>query len=350
MSIGIEEDIGSMTKEQRDEVIEKGLAELRVDSESAGTKEEKKEKADDKTEQEETPVGDEKDSADESAADEEVGDEEAQPEEADDEKPEWLDEAVVGRATAAGITQDQIAEFESRKELDRALDLLDRQAMQVGKTKYAEEHKEGQGEKAAEPPPAKAEAEQKPPEKRPAESRYQVKLDPDIYQEEVKEFNDLRDHYEEQIAALQQDVSSRIERLEQADQERAAQVEQERFDAVVDTLGQADLFGEAGKESEKQLANRQRLFEVQRAYGVGLLALGRKFDFGKDFIVRAMRMEFADDLSKQQKQQLTKKLKSQSARKLGHGTTTSKAEPFKGPIEDDPELHAYYDKLAKESV
>jgi hypothetical protein len=143
---------------------------------------------------------------------------------------------------------------------------------------------------------------------------YKVSLDPEVYDEGVvKELNAINEHYAGRLKAME----DRLAQFEQADQQRTAEVLQERFDSIVDSLDQPELFGVAGKETKEQLANRQKHFEEHNVYLTGLQTLGRKAEFGKSSVARVLNMTFAEHLSKQQQKRLTQTISRQSQMRMG---------------------------------
>jgi hypothetical protein len=337
-----EEEGEILTKDKQSDFIDKTLAELHGEEPPAAESEEDETK---------TPVGDDKDSADDAATEDKSG--EDQP---NDAEPDWLDDDLKGVVSALGISDQQIAGFQSREELDRALSLLDQAAMNAGKAQAAGDKAVQEETPTEETGKAESKAQTRAPDGKfvkktePIQSDYKVQLDPESYDAEVvKEFENLRDHYEGRLVAVQQEVAQRLSRLEQADQDRAAQAEQQQFDSIVDSIGQSDLFGETGKETKDQLANRRKLFDAHQVYQTGLRALGREGQTDRAFVERAFRMEFADVLNNQQRKRITERVKSQSSRRLGIGSVASRDKPFDGPIEDDPELHRAFKKMSQES-
>ena len=246
------------------------------------------------------------------------------------ESPEWLTDDVKAEAAAYGIEDSELADFASREELDRALRLFDKTALEAGRKAMAESedgttrNEKGQFVKKEAP-----EAEP-PKEETPQDGRYQVSLDKDLYDEEIiSEFTRMRDHYE-----------SRLEALESYFAEASAIAEEQRFDSFVDSLGHPDLFGTTGKESDKELERRRDLNVAVRAQMIGLEKLGRPAEMSSQLIARVANMAFGDELGKKRLKQQTSKVSKQS--QLRQGGSPTKPQPPR----DDPRDEA--DRLYKE--
>ena len=249
------------------------------------------------------------------------------------ESPEWLTDDVKAEASAYGVEESDLADFASREEFDRALRLFDKTALEAGRKAMAEDddtpvrNEKGQFAKKEEPETEKSE------EEAPQDGRYQVSLDKDLYDEEIiNEFTRMRDHYE-----------SRLELLESHFAEASARAEEQRFDSFVDSLGHPDLFGETGKESEKELERRRDLNVAVKAQMIGLAKLGRPVEMSKQLIARVANMAFGDELGKKQLKQQTSKISKQNQLRQGG----SPVKPL--PPRDDPreEAERLYQELSR---
>ena len=110
-----------------------------------------------------------------------------EPEEEAPKKPEWLDDALTKQASAYGIGEEDLADFTSREEVERAMRLFDKSAQEAGKKAQEKPGEEPEGE-----------ADETKPD------GYEVKLDKEEWSEElVEEFTKLRDHYEGRIEAIE---------------------------------------------------------------------------------------------------------------------------------------------------
>lgn len=260
--------------------------------------------------------------ADVKSSDESVVDENSDSEAGEKSKPKWLTDKVKAEANAYGLDDTELAEFTSREELDRALRLVDKMALQEGRKAIVEEEKasdrneKGQFVKREETPKS--------------ENSYKVSLDKDRYDDEiVEEFEKMRDHYESRLSALEQHFN-----------EVAVKSEEQEFDSYVDSLGHADLFGKTGKETEKELERRKELLVAVKAQMIGLERLGRPAKLSDQMVSRVANMVFADELVKKKLKQQTQKVAKMS--NLRQGGSPVKPIP---PPEDGRE---WADRLYKE--
>lgn len=245
--------------------------------------------------------------------------------------PEWMTDDVKAEAAAYGFDESELADFASREELNRALKLFDKAALEAGRKALAEGEEEtpnrnekGQFVKKEEP---KADQSK---EETPMDGRYQVALDPEIYDESIiNEFTRMRDHYE-----------SRLETLESYFAEASASAEEQRFDSFIDSLGHADLFGTTGKESPQELERRRDLNVAVKAQMIGLAKLGRPTEMTQQLIERVANMTFGEQLTKKRLKQQTSKISRQSQLRQGGSPT----KPL--PPRDDPREAA--DRLYRE--
>lgn len=224
------------------------------------------------------------------------------------ERADWLDDDLKAEIAAYGLEEDELSEFTSREELERAMRFFDRSAQEAGRRAMSDSASE---EPAQETSP---DTEAKTPAQR---SRYEINLNRDDIDESiVGEFERMRDHYE-----------SRLEAMEAHFAEAQADAEEQHFDSVVDSLGHGDLFGKTGKESRKQLERRQDLHIAVRAQMLGMQQLGRKVDLDKSLVARVARMEFSEDIAKKELKNRTRKIAKQSDKRMGGGQSRPQDPP-----------------------
>lgn len=243
------------------------------------------------------------------------------------EAQEWLTDDVKAEAAAYGLEASELSDFTSREELDRALRLFDKTALEAGRKAMAESDKAPVRDEKGKFVKKETEV---PKEETPQDGRYKVSLSPDLYDEEIiGEFTRMRDHYE-----------SRLEALESHFEQQSASAEEQRFDSLVDSLGHADLFGATGKESDKELERRKDLNVAVKAQMIGLERLGRPAEMSPQLISRVANMVFGEELGKKRLKQQTSKISKQSQLRQGGSPT----KPL--PPRDDPRDEA--DRLYKE--
>ena len=244
------------------------------------------------------------------------------------EAPEWISDDVKAEAAAYGIDESELADFASREELDRALRLFDKRALEAGQKALAESegqsrNEKGQFVKKEEPKADQAKV------ATPKEGRYQVALNPDLYDEEiVSEFTRLTDFYE-----------SRFEALEAHFKESAAIAEEKQFDSEIDKLDMPKLFGVTGKETAEELQRREDVLAQAKVLQVGLQHYGRNVPI-EVLVARAAPMVFASEFDKKKLKQQTRKISRQSDGRLGGSPTKPQ------PPSEDPAAH--YERLYRE--
>jgi hypothetical protein len=308
-----------------------------VAAERAGEKPDKPEKSDaqivseqaglkqpsDKT-QDKTPPAEEHSGSDDTAKSEDNG------EEAGDKEASWLDDDLKAEVAAYGIDEKELADFASREELERALRLFDKSALDAGRKALAEgDAKDKKPEVEEATGRARGDGGKfLPKEGKPKEGRYEISLDKDLFDENlIGELEKIRDHYD-----------SRLEALEAHFHEVSARAEEERFDNLVDSLGHADLFGKTGSESPKELQRREDLLVAVKAQQIGLERLGRSTDLNESLVSRVARMVFAEDLAKKDLKQRTRKISKQSNGRQGGGQTRPQ-DPREDPRDEADRLY-----------
>jgi len=242
--------------------------------------------------------------------------------------PKWINDDVKAEVAAYGISESDLSDFASREELNRALRLLDKTALEVGRKATVESESEktrndkGQFVKKEEANPSSSE------EEAPKSGKYEIALDKDIYDDDiVSEFTRMRDHYE-----------SRLEKLESHLMTVEAKEEERQFDSFVDSLGHADLFGKTGEETEAELKRRDDLFVAVKAQVLGLEKIGRPTKQNQQLVKRVADMVFADELSKKRLKQQTQKISRQSNGRMG-GSPTKPQQPSSHPRDEFDRLY-----------
>ena len=214
---------------------------------------------------------------------------------------DWREEAVA-EASAFGFSDEDIADFQSREEFDRAMKLFDRQ-MDFERTKLTSEGEGTSGKTEAEGKPTEAPKSQ--------DGRYDIQLDRDVYDDDiVDEFTRMRDHYESRLTA--------IEDRFQSDSALAAE---DRFDRTVDDIGVAELLGKTGEESSKELERRKELFNQIEVEQAVLQRMGRPAGDYKALVLKTARSLFSDEFDKKLLKNHTRRISRQSNGRQGGGAT-----------------------------
>jgi hypothetical protein len=255
-------------------------------------------------------------------------------------KAEWLDDDLKAEVAAYGIEESELADFTSREELDRALRLFDKSALEAGRKALAEEgdkatgrNAKGQFLKKEAEPKADPKAEGKPEA---ADGKYEPKLDKAVYDEEiVNEFTRMRDHYE----ARREELETRFKALEERFLESDAKAQEQQFDSAIDKLDMPKLFGTTGKETPDELKKREEVMAQARVLQAGYRTFGRDVEMGS-LVSRAAPMVFSSEFDKHNLKNRTRKISKQSNGRQGGGATRPQ-DP-----RDDPRDEA--DRLYKE--
>lgn len=261
------------------------------------------------------PIGDmtaETHAGSDKTADEGEGDDAS---ELEGQEQKWLDDKLKAEVAAYGISEKELAEFTSREEVDRALRLFDRTALEAGRKALADSEdesgkvrdKKGRFVKTE----AKEEAKEEATEIQATDGRYEIGLSKEEFDDRlIGELTRMRDHYE-----------SRLESLESRFIESDFRAEEKRFDAAVDGLSMPKLFGKTGSESADELQRRKDLMVQVKAQQIGLRQLtGRDVELDA-LVARVAPMVFSEEFDKQKLKSRTRKISQQSNGRQGGGAT-----------------------------
>jgi hypothetical protein len=343
MSIGLELK-DDATREDVDAMVKEFMEERRESSKTVEDDSRKKDTS------KQTTAGDD-DSADDDAAKPSTADGEGSAEKPEDDKQAqaWLTDEVRAELPR-WIADEDLSEFSSREELDRALGLMDRAALKAGR----EAGRKGDEDQGADDAGPKTRGQddkfvkqqRKEPDADHAPAPFEIDLDLSEFDEDLGKkvkgaLTGFRDHYEGRMKALDE----RFTTVETENQARIAEAMEARFDAIVDSLEHADLFGHSGQESEKQLEDRRKLFDEHHVYLTGLKALGRDARMDQASVSRVLRMTFAEHISKQEQKNLTQRITKQSSLRMGVGAERPAEQPFKGPLKNHPDVQREYKQL-----
>lgn len=298
---------GDMTQQQKDATVDQAYEAVRVSRHPESVPTAKDDETEDTTNK--TPAGsDETSVADDAALAENKANGEGDDDEVD-EKADWLDQDTRDLANTMGLTDEDLSEFGSRAELDRALRIIDRKAFEAGKAQQ-------QPAKSIEKPSDQQVGQQKTEQQTddPFADLTQYKLGDQFDEDASKPFNTFVDT----AVATLRDLQNRLSRFEQQNQQRA--VEEVRRQAIdsLHSLGNTELFGKPGqKPTKEQAANIEKAIDAHFTHARGLLATGRQAAPTPAFLKAAVHLAFGDQLSQQQQKQLTEKLRKQSSRRTG---------------------------------
>lgn len=226
--------------------------------------------------------------------------------------PKWLDDELKAEIAAYGIGEDELADFTSREEVERALRFLDKSAADAGRKAAAkatqDRNEKGQFQKKE---ADQGKSDDKERDQPAPNGAYEVKLNRDVYDDGiVDEFTRMRDHYESRMSSLEA-------RIQASD----AIAEEQTFDNLVDGLGHADLFGKTGKETDQEFGRRKQLIDEVRILQAGLRAMGRPSTLNEGLLKRAVRSAFSAELDKKLIKNQTRRITKQSNGRQGGGAT-----------------------------
>lgn len=300
-------------------------SDAQIASEHAG-KPAKETLADDDSGKEPAPEGDD------TAEDDDQGDDSG------DDEASWLDDELKAEAAAFGIDEAELADFASRDELERALRLFDKTALDAGRKALAKKadddgktrNEKGQFEKKDEP---KAE----PPK---LEGRYEIKLDEAYDDGLVAELKGMLAYSESRMEALEERLQASEARFAETD----AIAKERHFDTLVDSLGHADLFGKTDKETPKEKQRRDDLFVEVETYLRGREALGRPAELNETVVNRIARSLFSEELGKKELKQRTRKISRQSNGRQGGGATRPQ-DPREDPRDEFDRLYRELERV-----
>lgn len=237
----------------------------------------------------------------------------------------WMDDDLKAELAAYGVDESDLSDFASREEVERALRLFDKSAIEAGRKALADgPDRNAKGQFAK-----KSEESKEEPEPAPLrEGRYEVTLDKDVYDDEIiAEFTRLRDHYD-----------ARLEALESRHSETEAEAKERHFDSLVDSLNHEDLFGKTDKETAEEKSRREDLFVEVETYLRGRAALGRPAELNEAIVGRIARSLFANEIGKKELKQRTRKITRQSNIRLGGGATRPQ-DPREDPRDEADRLY-----------
>lgn len=123
------------------------------------------------------------------------------------------------------------------------------------------------------------------------------------------------------------------------------------FDSIVDDLGMDDVFGNSQNPTKESTKQRERLWnEYSEMYNSlesrGKPTSGRSVNRG--IVMRALNLEFADEVKTANRRGLTSKAKRQSKRILGSNNSTSNVH-FDGDVTKDPFLLEQFAQMQREN-
>jgi hypothetical protein len=154
--------------------------------------------------------------------------------------------------------------------------------------------------------------------------------------------------------ALKQQVAQTqawIQQQEHARQQQAHIAELVQFEQHVKSLGMNELFGDQGYDAAtpEQQQNYQAAAKAWLEIKYGQYVRdGQPAHLDAKQAKRAVYSAFPDHIKKLAKQELAQTVRKQSGTRMGGGTRATPAGPYRGPVEDDPEIVAAFEALRKD--
>jgi hypothetical protein len=231
---------------------------------------------------------------------------------------DWRDAAAKDLATAYGIGDDMLAKIPSREVLDVVLDGIDNKRRSDKETPVDQATTTQQATQDSLPVSD-------------ALARLKAfELDDELGADDAPK---IRDMVSATAAALEQVIA--FQQQQQADIVRQTQAHVGNLvEAEVDKLGYADLFGKPGKRTPEQSARMRAIVVDHFERGEALAARGGKPSPTTEFVKRSVFALHGEDIIKQEQQKHLAKLKNQSSRRTGGGSTNGNL-PLRGatPLE-----------------
>lgn len=159
------------------------------------------------------------------------------------------------------------------------------------------------------------------------------------------------DEFDEQLIEVMEARDAKIAELEARLNDAGSDKVLKQFDSIVDDMGHEDLFGHSDDLSDAERDQREKLFdEYKEIYNI-LEARGKPVSgkrVNKGIVLRALNLEFADELKKSNRQKLGKKVKKQAKRITGSNAGL-RSDHFDGDATKDPVLHRLFNEFTAEN-
>lgn len=251
---------------------------------------------------------------------------------------EWSSEDMQELIESLGYSEEDMSEFSSTDEFKTHVRLMDRELKRTrpgDEQERALEADEISRQKAERSDQVDKQYREngkfaKAPEELP-------KLDPDEFDERLIEVLEARDA---KIAELEEKLNGTSQNAILQD-----------FDNLVDGLGYDELFGNSEDLKPSDRKQRARLFEEYKEMYNHLEAKGKPVagkKANRAIVLRALNLEFADELKTKNRRDLTKKAKRQASRITGSARRLSEKK-YDGPVEKDPSLLQAFKEMEAEN-
>lgn len=271
-------------------------------------------------------------------------------------------EEILSLAKSYGLGPDEVASFTSREELEKSLELLDRQLLRKGSMARADEARRQQmlNQSIEQPvrtpePKAGGEGQQIPAGTPPKTEQNAADIAADIkrleelgYDAEI--IKPLKAMYQ-RVQQMEQDRGQELQFREHSQRQamaRSVAHERSLFVQSLDEIGDEELFGTAKSATDEQRRNVARLGDALTTLRVGLREMGRDPSLTPDLVKRAYRSAFGKQLDHRGKVSRSKAVISQSNNRMGSGRGTVPPKKTAAPVEGG--LHPEIAKWWSENV
>jgi hypothetical protein len=168
--------------------------------------------------------------------------------------------------------------------------------------------------------------------------------------------NQMSTHYNDQLEMLAQvvlDQQGFINGQQQQAQSVQYQNELNEFNTAVNGLESGDIFGESGYEQltpgSNEARNREALYDQVLVLANGYQAQGKQIPGMENLVGQAYRTAFSTEVDNQNRKSLNARLRKQSKRRLGSGSSSKKTSvPTDDPV-DNPVLKDAFDGYLKDN-
>lgn len=271
-----------------------------------------------------------------------------------------------------GLSDEEIREFGSVAELERAMTYYDRRLSETGRQWQEQQYQQyqaAQQPQGQQPQQPQAQTQTQPPRKPTSDEEFEKRIaalkeagyDESVIELVRDEHNKTR-YLEENLTKVaqhlyqqrltEQQQQAYYQQQQELAQQQAAVAEQEQFLDIVDSLGRDDLFGTDGASTPEQRDNATRLFQETQAMRIGMQAIGRDpGPMSPHIVQRALRSAFPDATRKTKREEVAERVQKGSRRRMGSGQTSKPRAkvPWDGPPEKDPVLRKMYADMEKEN-
>lgn len=255
-----------------------------------------------------------------------------------------FDADLLAHAKDLGFSEKEARSLGTPEALRNSLSILDREMTRRRDAHRARQQQQSQQQRAPEPKQGETSpaATENPAGSEKKTGKFELKLDPQLVDPEViASFEGMRDHYEDRIGKLEQQISQMVPAVERVYMEaQAANVRE--FDTAIGKLGprfvevlgdgattEMDQESDAWKARDRIYRRANRLAEDYQAEGIRVPKL-------PELIRRAAYVEFPDQAKKQAKDEALEELEEQQSSQASSRPTHRNGRKTEVQPDDDP--------------